>query len=488
MAILRKAAPPRIDPSSPWIDDLFERETEGQVLANLIASSAESPLVISLQSPWGSGKTVFLQRLALHMAGTMRIPTVTIDAWKTDDCADPLVAIVAQLTRQLEAFRVQEPKLSRVVDRCISGLASHGSRIILPGSSILADLTVPGSGSVLRAAGQFAEKLLDAQKHRADAEKSFRKTLLDVRDLLTGRDPGRRPRPILIIIDELDRCRPDHAIRTLERIKHYFDAPGISFLIATDRGNLPAAVQSVYGAHVDGELYLRKFFDYEFHLRAPQPKVFAKNLVQNYLLPEVEPILMQELRPTRSAEMDSMLGLIRDPAKTRPLLKGEYLDAFQEFSESLQLTLRDQEQAMTMISAFVHSRAEDQEPIPVIDCFLACLRYAHPPSFRALVEGGTRIPLIESTSDVDVQFTKRLRALPHWEAIEVAINQTRLPGPPRTTEEGPTVLSDKLLRLYLSTSRSRLTRTPLLILAARLYARDFYFFSYARAFLRLGIT
>ncbi|WP_425530272.1 P-loop NTPase fold protein, partial [Stenotrophomonas maltophilia] len=62
---------------------------------------------MSLQSPWGSGKTVFLQRLALHMAGTMRIPTVTIDAWKTDDCADPLVAIVAQLTRQLEAFRVQ---------------------------------------------------------------------------------------------------------------------------------------------------------------------------------------------------------------------------------------------------------------------------------------------------------------------------------------------------------------------------------------------
>ena len=38
-------------------------------------------------------------------------------------------------------------------------------------------------------------------------------------------------KPLVVIIDELDRCRPDFAIRLIERIKHFFDIPKIVFVL-----------------------------------------------------------------------------------------------------------------------------------------------------------------------------------------------------------------------------------------------------------------
>jgi predicted KAP-like P-loop ATPase len=39
-------------------------------------------------------------------------------------------------------------------------------------------------------------------------------------------------KPLVFIVDELDRCKPEFAIRLIERIKHFFDIPKLySFLL-----------------------------------------------------------------------------------------------------------------------------------------------------------------------------------------------------------------------------------------------------------------
>jgi len=40
---------------------------------------------------------------------------------------------------------------------------------------------------------------------------------------------GKSQSKVIIIVDELDRCRPDYAIRVLEIIKHLFDVNGYIF-------------------------------------------------------------------------------------------------------------------------------------------------------------------------------------------------------------------------------------------------------------------
>ena len=45
-------------------------------------------------------------------------------------------------------------------------------------------------------------------------------------------------KPLIFIIDELDRCRPDYAVSILEQIKHFFSIPNIIFVLSINITNL----------------------------------------------------------------------------------------------------------------------------------------------------------------------------------------------------------------------------------------------------------
>jgi predicted KAP-like P-loop ATPase len=49
--------------------------------------------------------------------------------------------------------------------------------------------------------------------------------------------------PTYIIIDELDRCRPDYALKYLERIKHIFEVVNLRFVITSDNNQLASIIQ-----------------------------------------------------------------------------------------------------------------------------------------------------------------------------------------------------------------------------------------------------
>jgi hypothetical protein len=75
--------------------------------------------------------------------------------------------------------------------------------------------------------------------------------------------------PAFVFIDELDRCRPSYAVEMLETIKHIFDIPGVVFVVATDTEQLQHAVKAIYGVGFDARVYLSRFFNSRFSLKAP---------------------------------------------------------------------------------------------------------------------------------------------------------------------------------------------------------------------------
>ena len=72
---------------------------------------------------------------------------------------------------------------------------------------------------------------------------------------------GESNKRLVIFIDELDRCKPDYAIRFLERIKHYFDDDRVIFVFSVNLLQLQYTVKNYYGADFDATRYLDKFFD-----------------------------------------------------------------------------------------------------------------------------------------------------------------------------------------------------------------------------------
>jgi hypothetical protein len=88
-------------------------------------------------------------------------------------------------------------------------------------------------------------------------------------------------KPVVIFIDELDRCSPDFAVRLIERIKHFFEVPNLVFVLLLNREQLEKAVKGRYGSEVDASAYLGKFV--HFFLRLPKGRVNADNPIDNYI-------------------------------------------------------------------------------------------------------------------------------------------------------------------------------------------------------------
>ena len=70
----------------------------------------------------------------------------------------------------------------------------------------------------------------------------------------------------IFIIDELDRCKPNFAMETLEIIKHFFDVDNCVFVIAVDKMQLQESAKTIYGQGMDSAKYFSKFFDYQHNL------------------------------------------------------------------------------------------------------------------------------------------------------------------------------------------------------------------------------
>lgn len=64
----------------------------------------------------------------------------------------------------------------------------------------------------------------------------------------------------------------------LEVLKHFFDVPGIVFILGIDRAQLISAATAVFGLGLDGDGYLRRFIDLDCSLPSPDVHDFCMGL------------------------------------------------------------------------------------------------------------------------------------------------------------------------------------------------------------------
>lgn len=70
----------------------------------------------------------------------------------------------------------------------------------------------------------------------------------------------REDKELIIIIDELDRCRPDFALKILECIKHLFTTANSKFILVMNKEAMAASVEHMYGLKEEAAFrYLDKY-------------------------------------------------------------------------------------------------------------------------------------------------------------------------------------------------------------------------------------
>ena len=260
----------------PFKNDLLSRKEPAEVLTHLVGS-IEGPCVMAVDAAWGAGKTTFLKMWSQHLRN-QRFPVVVFNAWETDFSGDPFIALSTELTEGLHEY-TDEPLATKINDT--KKVAKEVLRRAVPGVIRVATANILDVGPLLekevgQALASYAEGRLSEYKEAQKSVKAFRRVLQDMAMTLAQ---SKENRPLIVVIDELDRCRPSYAVELLEVAKHLFAVDHIVFVLAVNRSELAHSIRALYGSGFDAEGYLLRFFDVDFRLPDPDRDAFIGELL-----------------------------------------------------------------------------------------------------------------------------------------------------------------------------------------------------------------
>lgn len=264
-----------------WADDFMDRRPSAEFLTNYILSN-DHVKVINVNSPWGSGKSFFLERWARSLSE--KHVCVRFNAWETDYTTEPLVALIACIEQQVvDPLALTSTEVGQGIINVGSDLVKKSAPLIVKG--LVKKFTgVEIDELLVSGAEQAVDDVVGALlKEQAATEENVHAFKAAVVERLSNAAENRRlAAPAFIFIDELDRCRPTYAIELLERIKHFFELKDCRFVIASDSEQLAHSIRAVYGQGFASEKYLNRFFDAEFVLNNEDVFAFVHTL-----LPEI---------------------------------------------------------------------------------------------------------------------------------------------------------------------------------------------------------
>lgn len=268
-----------IDKDKPFQSDCMDREPSCELLTRL-ATRVDGPCTLAIDAAWGHGKTTFLQLWAAHLEQDAFL-VIKINAWETDYFDDPFLAIVGEMTKQLKASgQVDVSKQSGFskLQKCFAKVVSIAPRFVeipfttLTGEDVAEIISTFKTDASVRLE-KYEEQLASVEAFCSELEGVAQ----EVRDE-TGK-------PLIVHIDELDRCRPTYAVEFLEVVKHLMAVDHVVYAFAMNRSELAHTVSGCYGPEFDGEGYLRRFFDVDFTLPLPSRRSFISSLFKEHLEP-----------------------------------------------------------------------------------------------------------------------------------------------------------------------------------------------------------
>ena len=251
-------------------DDIFRNDRLG--LEPAIRTRSEDLLsrtsgAIAINGPWGSGKTTFmaLWEAHLHREG---VKVVTFNAWKFS-LSDPLDALTREILRQFEDIpgEQRQPAHRRLLN--------------------FVRQSVPFIRQGLKAGSQFSPELAEVTDV-IDPYVDSAKDVVDSAITVTSGSEGATQsgaritspeaftsalslaashwsdKPVVVMVDELDRCSPEYAVEMLQLLEHVFCAENVVFVVSMNRAELVHSVKAFYGQGFNADLYL-----YHFSLSMP---------------------------------------------------------------------------------------------------------------------------------------------------------------------------------------------------------------------------
>ena len=260
-----------IPDNDPFKNDKLDRKNYAKALTDMVDLYMEGA-VIALNGGWGTGKTTFVKMWGQYMYN-QGFPVIYYNAWEDDISEEPLFSLLRGL-KSIEKKKDDEKKLHKVFTaggKILAGLATGAAKGLLgKAGEIVAEA---GKGALDAMADEFTSSL-EKEDETEVVLSRFKEVLIEYVAFVC--DNGK---PLVYLIDELDRCNPTFAVKVMERMKHLFDVPNVVFVLSVDKQQLAYSINGFYGSeNIDSFEYLRRFVDIEYNLPEPDPEKFCDYL------------------------------------------------------------------------------------------------------------------------------------------------------------------------------------------------------------------
>ena len=260
-----------IDKKNPFLHCKLERKQYADILTGIVKSYPEG-FVLAISNRWGTGKTTFVRMWERSLLNSS-FQTVYFNAWENDFEENPLIALMGELKKLTNEST--KPKFQSALKK-----ASELSKYILPTvAKALAEKYID-TVSISEMIKGVTEGISAVFENEVNEYANRKKTIADFKKNLTEFiSTANNGKPVVFIIDELDRCRPNYSVSILEQIKHFFSVPNIVFVLAIDKVELGNAIRGVYGSdRINADEYLRRFIDIEYSIPEPEPDKYFEYL------------------------------------------------------------------------------------------------------------------------------------------------------------------------------------------------------------------
>lgn len=254
-----------------------------QTVQNIIMDDNLLPASIGVYGDWGSGKSSLMYMCKDRLTKKDKnIKCLVFNGWLFENYEDAKTAILGTILDEISKEESLSQKAKDIINglyksidkfKLVKGALKYGTDFFLTG----------GMGSLFSVTASQFFKLFQENVDKPDLE-DIRSNIFDELNNKELREDIRKFQKefatlleeskinrLVVFIDELDRCRPDTILDTLEAIKLFLFEGKVAFVIGADERHISYAVKSKFkdieGIQIDiGKEYLEKLIQYPIRI------------------------------------------------------------------------------------------------------------------------------------------------------------------------------------------------------------------------------
>lgn len=228
----------------PAAQDLLSFGAVASTVVDALLDDDLDPIALGLSGAWGSGKTSVLELVKAEIArrsdeGETKVLVIATQPWRYDPAVGPKESLIAEVLAALESEINEDTgeKAKGLLKRLVARV--NWAKAFKMAAMTSITLQLPRPEDLLELIKEGSPDELAGERGLAEFREDFAKLLAS--------DGLNHISRVVVLVDDLDRCLPPTVVDTLEAIRLFLSAKGMSFVIAADEDRVAEAIQQRLG-------------------------------------------------------------------------------------------------------------------------------------------------------------------------------------------------------------------------------------------------